>query len=80
MNISHDGYIRMTWGAAGAAVCATIYVILWLAGVDSKATDSLNRIERHKEAIKDMRSEISDINARTIRMEAVLNFIKDRKN
>lgn len=78
MNISYDNYIKITWSAAGVFICVLISVVLWLASTDSKATDAINRLDRQKDSIKEMRQSVQDIDKRTIRIETILNEMRNK--
>lgn len=78
IEIAEHKYLRITWGAAAFAVGTLIGVVLWLSSVDSKAADALQRLDRQKDSIKDIREDVKETKERTIRMESTLNFLKER--
>lgn len=85
MEISQDKSIKITWGALGAAAATLVCVVLWLSSSDSKATVALQRLDRQRDAIKDLRVDISsikdqltDAKVRDVRMETMLDEIVGR--
>jgi hypothetical protein len=85
LDITEERYLKITWQSAGAAVAAVVTVVLWLATVDSKASDALQRLDRQKDSLHEIRaditairSDISEAKVRDIRMETILNQLNDR--
>lgn len=78
LEVGEHKFIKITWGSLLSVVCGVVGLVLWLASVDSKATDATNRQDRTEDSITEMRRDIGEIKDRTSRMEGMLNFIKDR--
>lgn len=78
--IGSEKFLKITWGAAAVTIATLSAVVLWLAAVDSKATDAIDRVERQRAAIIDMRNNIQDTRDRTIRIEAIVEELKRRSN
>lgn len=70
--------IKITWGAAAIIIVTVVSIVLWLGAVDSKAADAINRLDRQKDAIKEMRENIVETRDRTIRIETIVEELKRR--
>lgn len=80
MEIAAEKFVKITWGAAAGVAGAIITVVLWLAAVDSKASDALNRLDRQKDSIKEMREDITKIKESAYRSEGILEILKKRSD
>lgn len=78
LEIGDQKFIKITWGYALSGMGIVVAAMLWLTSVDSKATDAINRLDRQKDSMSEMRRDVVEIKDRTSRMEGMLNFIKDR--
>lgn len=80
LEIAENNYVKISWGAAFAVGSAVVGIVLWLSSVDSRASDAINRLDRQKDAMRDMREDITKIKESAFRSEGILEILKTRSD
>ncbi len=76
LDIAEDRKLKITYGAFIFIISSILAFAIWIKGVESTADTANERLDRQRDAIKETREKIDDINARTIRIETLLRQIK----